>query len=174
MIEPELTMAMAREAERIEEDCIHSAKGHYEAARTWGRWNLGLGIPAAVLGGLAGVSAFSELEIVAGMLATVAGALTAVLTFLKPSDKASVHQSAGSRYNSVKNRARMFREIELPQGGDARRLTRALRRLGAERDELNQVSPEIPRPAFERARRGIGEGESTYSADRTGPPRIGG
>ena len=38
--------------------------------------------------------------------------------------------------------------------------------LSNERDDLNKRAPQIPRRAFERARRGIEEGEATYLADK--------
>lgn len=163
---------MCREASRIEEDCTHSAKGHFEAARIWGWCNLGLGLPAVVLGAVAGVSALKAMPILAGVLAILGSALTAALTFLKPSDRVSGHHMAGTRFNSLKNRARFFREVELPQETDPKRLTRALRTLAKERDELNQLSPEIPRPAFVRARRGILAGESSYVADHSEPAAV--
>ena len=115
---------------------------------------------------MAGVAALKALPIVAGVLAILGAAVTAALTFLKPSDRASGHHAAGTRYNTLKNRVRFFREVDLPQERDPKRLTRALRALAKERDELNQLSPEIPRPAFVRARRGITMGESTYAVDR--------
>ncbi len=167
MISSDLTASMLREMARIEEDCTHSAKGHFEAARIWGWCNMGLGLPAVVLGAVAGVSALKAMPITAGVLAILGSALTAALTFLKPSDRVSGHHVAGTRYNSLKNRARIFREVELPQETDPKRLTRALKALAKERDELNQLSPEIPRPAFVRARRGISAGESSYAVDRT-------
>ena len=158
---------MSREALRIEEDCTHSAKGHFEAARIWSWCNMGLGLPAVILAALGGVSALKAMPIVAGILSILSAAVTTALTFLKPSDRVSGHHVAGTRFNSLKNRARFFREVELPQERDPKRLTRALRALVKERDELNQLSPEIPRTAFVWARRGIRTGESSYAVDRS-------
>lgn len=172
MIPTDLAASVAREASRIEEDCTHSAKGHFEAARIWGWCNMGLGLPAFVLGAVAGVSALKAMPIVAGVLAILGSALTAALTFLKPGDRVSGHHASGTRYNSLKNRARLFREVEVPQATDPKRLTRALRALAKERDELNQLSPEIPRPAFVRARRGVQTGESSYAVDRPEPAAV--
>ena len=172
MISTDLAASVAREASRIEEDCTHSAKGHFEAARIWGWCNMGLGLPAVVLGAVAGVSALKAMPVVAGVLAILGSALTAALTFLKPSDRVSGHHVSGTRYNSLKNRARLFREVDVPQATDPKRLTRALRTLAKERDELNQLSPEIPRPAFVRARRGVLTGESSYAVDRPEPVAV--
>src|SRR5687768_11958931 len=102
---------MASEADRIEEDCLYSAKGHFESARIWGRMNLWLGIPAAALGAFAGITGFKDMPEVAGGLAVFAAAFTAVLPFLKPSERAAAHQRSGTLFNSLKNRVRHFREI---------------------------------------------------------------
>jgi hypothetical protein len=166
MLSTDLGASMIREAARIEEDGTYSAKGHFEAARIWGWCNLALGLPAVVLGAVAGVSALKSMPIAAGVLAILGSALTAALTFLKPSDRISSHHVAGTRFSSLKNRARFFREVELPQETDPKRLTRSLRGLAKERNELNQLSPEIPRPAFVRARRGIVAGENVYVTDQ--------
>jgi hypothetical protein len=161
--------ALEREADRIEEDCTYSAKGHFESARIWGRWNLWVGIPAAVLGAFAGVSGFSDLPELAGGLAVFSGALAALLTVLKPSERASSHQKAGALYNSVKNRARFFREVDLTSGARPAVLRKRLRQLAEERNALSEASPEILRPAFEKARKGIESGEATYRADSSRP-----
>lgn len=155
-----------REAERLEEDCTFSAKGHFESARSWGRWNLGLGVPSVVLAALSAWSGFKALPEVAGALALASGAVTAVLTFLKPGDRAASHQKAGAIYNSLKSRARFFREVDLAASAPPAALVKRLRALSDERNALNEASPEILRPAFERARRGIEQGEAAYRADQ--------
>ena len=152
------------EADRIEEDCTYSAKGHYESARMWGLWNMRLGLPAAILAAFAGVSGFSEMPLLSGALAVFSGSLTAVLTFLKPAERASRHQRAGTQYNSLMNKARVFRNIEGAAAVKPGAAIRRLNKLSDARNSLNEASPEILRPAFERARKGIQEGEAAYRA----------
>lgn len=158
--------SLATEAERLKEDCEYSSKGHFEAARIWGRWNLRLGIPAALLGAGAGASAFGNFSVLAGTLAIFGGALTAILTFLKPNEHTSTHQQAGARYNTLRNQVRFFKEIDIGSGANPQILTRKLRKLSEQRNKLNEVSPGIPRPAFESARRGIESGEAQYRIDQ--------
>jgi hypothetical protein len=157
--------AVEREADRIEEDCLFSAKGHFESARLWGRWNLILGISATVLGAAAGVSAFKSNPELAGYLAFASAAVTGLLTFLKPSDRAAAHHAAGTQFTSLKNRARVFREVELRTQDRPAALTKLLKRLSESRNSLNESSPQVLRAAFERARRGIEAGEAAYRAD---------
>ena len=90
------------EAKRIENDASYSAKGHYEAAGYWTRFHLMIGIPTVVLSAIAGASALAQFDnhsIIAGFLAIIVAALTAVATFLNPNEKANSHQNVGNKYN---------------------------------------------------------------------------
>ena len=109
----ELLQKLVLEIQRIEEDSTYSCKGHFNAAENWKSWNLVIGLPAAVVTGLAGATAFADQALWAGILASIGTALTATLTFLKPSDHASTHKSYGDQFLSLRNAARIFREIEL-------------------------------------------------------------
>ena len=153
-----------KEAMRIEEDATYSSKGHYEAAKGWDNAYLWLGIPTAIIAGISGISAFQESSFLAGITAILAAALAATSTFLNPSEKAQAHYVAGSRFNSLKNRARIFREIEMPDS-DINFLKTRVMELSEERHSANSESPQIPRRAFENARKGIKKGESEYVVD---------
>jgi hypothetical protein len=50
------TSALRREAERLEEDTLYSSKGHFNIEGTWVRRNYWLGVPATVLGAVAGAT----------------------------------------------------------------------------------------------------------------------
>lgn len=167
-----LRKAIRTECARLEEDALFSARGHFEASRTWGRVHLLIGIPSSVIAALAGISAFNELPEVAGALAVLVAALTAVSTFLNPSEKSQSFHAAGAAFNSVRSKARILREVtSLTDAADSS-LAAQLADLTAHKDELNQKSPPIPRSAFERARKGIEAGEASYKADGA-PKRIG-
>ena len=152
------------EALRIEEDSTYSSKAHYETARRWGQIYLWLGIPTAIIAGISGVSAFEEQKLLAGATAIIAAALASISTFLNPSEKAQAHYTAGHKFNALKNSARIFREIELLDSSN-KELKNDLLKLSSERNSINEVSPQIPRWAFEKTRKGIEQGESTYAAD---------
>src|ERR1035437_3128971 len=160
-----LRAAIRTECERLEEDALYSARGHFEAARLWGRVHLGVGVPTAVLAALASVSAFNALPEVVGAPSILVAAMSAVSTFLNPSEKAQTYHQAGTAFNSVRSRTRILREITSLSSRTDDDLAAILDGLTAEKDELNQSSPLIPRPAFERARKGIEAGESSYKAD---------
>ena len=158
------TDAIEREAQRIEEDCTYSSKGYYNAAEGWSKVHLYIGIPTAILAAIGSGTAFSEWGIVAGAIGILTTALVAVATFLDPSQKNSSHRVAGDQYLALRNATRRFREIELPNLllDDAQTW---IYDLAKRRDDLNAGSPQIPRRAFERARKGIEEGESRHAVD---------
>lgn len=169
MDEPLLSSASS-EASRIEEDALYSARGHFEAARGWNRLHYWLGVPTAVLAAVAGASAVAHNTVVAVVLGIIVTVLSALSTFLNPSDRSHQHHAAATRFNEVRNKTRIFREIDLRRlAGDNGVLVDRLKELGFQRDELNKTSPQIPRWAFERARKGIRAGEATYSVDRGKP-----
>ncbi|MBX3333702.1 MAG: SLATT domain-containing protein [Nitrospira sp.] len=158
---------MQVEAGRIEEDSLYSAKGHFEAARFWGNLHLWLGIPAAALAAIASGTAFKEEVIIAGILALAASILSAISTFLNPSERSQIHHQAGAKHNSLRNRVRIFREIDLKSGVEQGALVTSLKEMAEERDSLNMSNPQIPKFAFRRARRGIEAGEAIYQIDST-------
>jgi len=160
---------LIKEARRIEEDCLYSAKGHFVAANFWTNFHLWIGVPTAILAAIAGASALSQFDnhnIVAGILAIIVTALTAVTTFLNPNEKVNSHLNAGNKYNSLRNKARIFCEIDsCGENNSIQELTKQLKELAKQRDELNQNSPQIPGWAFKRAKKGIEEGEANYKVD---------
>lgn len=161
-MEDQLLAEYQKEAARITEDSLHSFKGHYNAADRWSYIHLWIGIPNAVLAGIAGISAFNGSEIVAGSLAVVVAAVTAVNTFLNPGDRASTHKRCAGEYHSLRNRARIFSNIVCRSFTSDEELGARFEELIAKRDDLNAVSPQIPDAAFKKAKAGIDAGEAEY------------
>jgi len=157
-----------KEAARIEEDSLYSGKGHFYAGQRWSNIHLCIGIPAAVLAAIAGVSALSEFQAhntIAGVLSIIVAALTAVATFLNPNERAITHKDAGNKYNSLRNRARIFYSIELQSKQDINKLSEQLKLLDEQRSKLNEECPQIPKWAFNKAKSGIEDGEAIYKTD---------
>lgn len=161
----DLTSNLIAEARRIEEDTEHSAKGHYNAGDRWGHYHLYLGLPAALIAAVAGAAAFKNHPELAGSLALLSTALTTVLTFLKPSERAEMHKAAAGQYHALRNQTRLFREIELADGLAADAAKARLFELAKMRDELNSTSPGIPRPDYEKGKQDIDTGRSAYRVD---------
>lgn len=151
-----------REAARIEEDALHSAKGHYNVAARWQYVHLWIGIPNATLAAIAGLSAFQGSELVAGSLAVSVAAITAISTFLNPSGRSSTHKRCAAEYHALRNKARMFINITCRHCSSDNELSAKFEEMVSKRDDLNAASPQIPEWAFKQAKAGIEAGESAY------------
>lgn len=162
----EQILALQREAERLEEDALYSSKGHFNAEDAWERRNYWLGVPATVLGAVAGAALIKSQPDLAIAFTLLASLLTGLMTFLKPNERAALHRAAAGQFLALRNKARFFREIELLQSARLDDLIERLKGLSAERNELNLKSPSIPRRAFVSARKGIEEGEATHNVDK--------
>lgn len=153
------------EAKHIEEDALYSSKGHFYAGQFWARLHLWIGIPTASIAAIAGASALSQFDhhgVIAGVLAIFVSAITAVSTFLNPNEKANRHKDSGNIYNGLRNKVRIFYDIEIKTIKDEAVALSILKELNESRDSLNKESPQIPRWAFLHARKGIEKGEATY------------
>lgn len=158
--------ALRKEAERLEEDTTYSSKGHFNAEDTWVRRNYWLGVPATILGAVAGATLIKSQPEWATAFTLLASLLTGLMTFLKPNERAALHRAAAGQFLALRNEARFFREIELLQSDRLDKLSDRLTALSAARNELNLKSPSIPRRAFVAARKGIEEGEATHKVDK--------
>lgn len=158
--------ALCREAERLEEDAIYSSKSHFNAENTWVLRHYWLGVPATVLGAIAGAALVKSQPELASLFTLMASLLTGLMTFLKPNDRAAMHRAAAGQFLALRNETRFFREIELLDTARLDELPDKLKALSSARNELNQKSPSIPRSAFVAARKGIEEGEATHKVDK--------
>jgi hypothetical protein len=158
--------SLIKEAKRVEEDSIHSAKGHFEAAAAWDKWHLWIGGPTVVIATVAGLTALNNKPIIGGVLALLAAASSAVFTFLNPKERAAVHLKAGNAYKALNNDARIFCQIECQQEASDPPLIDKLKSLNDRRNALNAESPQPPPFAFRRAKAGIDAGEASYAADK--------
>lgn len=158
--------AIKAELERIEEDCIHSGKAQFNAGDRWSAYHLWLGLPAVILSTAAGTAFFKGLPDIAGGLASTVAILTALSTFLKPSERASNHKSSGAQYLTLRNDARVLRAIKLGAACDDATAIASLDEITKRRNELNQASAQVSRRDFEKARRGIEQGEASHRADQ--------
>jgi len=157
--------AIAKEAGRIVEDATYSSKGHFEAAKNWDNWHLRIGIPTTVVAAIAGVSAIKDSPTLAAALAFLVAAASGLSTFLDAKGNAAAHLQAGNAYKALQSDARIFVEIDCKSDPSVPDLRKHLNDLNARRNALNTSSPQIPRSAFERARRGIEAGEAKYRVD---------
>ncbi len=172
MSEP-LRDKLVKESRRVEEDTLHSSKGHYAAAERWRNVHFRIGVPTAIATGVAGLILVGgpakvygvPLDVVFGLVSIAGAVATALMTFLTPDRRTSAHQVAADRYNALKGRARRFHEIDVHRSFSDDELSDRLDALIRERDGLNESSPLIPASAYKKAIQGIDEGQAKYRID---------
>lgn len=158
-----------KEAQRIEECLLYSAKRHFITAHFWTNFHLWIGIPMVLFSAIAGALALSQFDpqhFIAGGLSILVAALSGVMTFLNPNEKASIHLNSGNNYDSLQNRTRIFWSIECWQEESEQVLTEKLRYFSEQKDRLNQSSPQTPNWTYKKAKKGILDGESEYVVDQ--------
>ena len=161
----DVTAAIVAEAKRLEEDALYTAKGHFEAAARWERFNLAVGLIATTAAALAAVFTLSHNDTVVILLAMLVSISTGVITFLNPNKIAASHHRAGTEYNAIRNKARIFYEIECQSNDANDHLIAELKAMSRQKDDLSATSPSVPQWAFNHARRGIEAGEAIYKVD---------
>ena len=161
-----LTQSRINESLRIEEDANFSAKSHFNAADIWSDRHFYIGIPATVFGLLTSAALVKDYPTLAGLCSLLATILTALITFLKPNERAAQHKSLGEQFLCLRNDTRVFRTIELLEDHKDVEVSKKLKALVARRNDLNKGSPSIPYTAFKKARTGIEQGEATHQVDQ--------
>ena len=120
----ELRQKIIGEAKDIEFDCRVAARCHSRAATFWLIIHYALGLPAAVLAAVAGISAIADHPTWAAILAISSAVVAGMNTFLNPGQMTQGHSKKRSEYEHLKNDVRHFRNITLLMQGDAATLPR--------------------------------------------------
>lgn len=148
---------IGRESMEIEKEAAIAAHSHFLSSRRWDNTHLSLGIPSTILAAIAGVTAFTGLpDLITGVVAMIAAALSAVNTFLSPGDRATSHRSANTTFSEIRRQASLLRDVDLQlaERGDeeaAKQLADQLRELSTKITEADQNAPLITASAKEKA-----------------------
>ena len=151
------------EAKRIEENCAHSSKRHFNASDRWGNYSLWLGLSIAVITAITGITAFNKYSISATILSILATILISISTFLKPSERVMSHLALGNKYLALRNNIRLFRELELNDIDEAKDKIKV---YSSKRDELNDTPIKTIRKDYELAKKDVDEGRNIYKVDK--------
>ncbi len=157
-----------KEAKRIEESTLYSAKKHFVTSDFWQIFHFILGVPVVVLSAIVGVSIFSQFDSdkkITGIMTLIITGLSALMTFFNPNDKASAHKNCGNNYDSLCNKVRLFRTIDCWREESEDVLTEKIKYYAEQRDRLNQDAPQTPWFAYPIAKRGIEKGEAGFAVD---------
>lgn len=151
----EIIENIKKEGKRILEDCEYSSKGHFESAKYWRYWNYALMLVsiASVCASL--IFVYSDLDkFWSGLIAVSSGFITMLLVFLNPQEKYLSHYRSGSQFLSLRNKARIFLEIESYKM-TAEQQIQALKKLDSKRSRINKNSLPISKKGYESAKKQI-------------------
>ena len=162
----EFKKTRATECQRIEEDSEQSSKRHFTAADRWSSYNNWLGIPSVLIAAIASAVSFATVPVLGGILTAATACLTAILTFLKPSERSASHTAFGNQYLRLRNETRMFREIDLPRLNDEDTISDNLKQYALQRDNLNDGAPITADNDYKKANDGIESGQTEYKVDK--------
>jgi len=98
-----------------------AAWGHILAGDFYTKVSFASGLPAAILAGLAGVSALADFKLVAGTIAIGVAILTGVTTFLHPGETAQQHARVAETLLKLADEVRNI-AVEGPATGSERSL----------------------------------------------------
>lgn len=155
---------LAAELARLDEDCSHSSKSHFNAAVRWSGYHYWIGIPATALAVIASAAIFKHYATVAATSSMIAAVLTALLTFLKPHERSEQHRKAGNALLSILKEARFFREAKLGRLPEEQAVS-AVEDLIRRQNDANEVAPMFSEADRLKARAGIEAGEAKHRID---------
>jgi len=157
-----------KEASRIEESTLYSAKRHFITSDMWQLFHYLLGIPVVLLSAIAGLTLLSQYQsgkLIAGISTIVITGLSALITFLNPNEKASAHKNCGNNYDALSNKVRIFRTIDCWKEKSEDILTEKLKYYSEQKDRLNLDAQHTPWFAYKLAKRSIERGEASFRVD---------
>lgn len=167
MSEQDILENIKKEAQRIMEDSEYSYKGHFETAKYWRYGNYILMIASIIAVCASLVFVYDDLDkFWSGFIAILSGFMTMLLVFLNPQEKYLSHQNSGSKYLTLRNKARIFLDIE-SKNMDIEQQIETLKKLDSKRNKLGKNSLPISKCGYESAKRQIERDKNTqYQADK--------
>lgn len=150
------------EAKHLVALCLLAAERHYAAETPWYHVNYYLGIPSMIVAAIAGATALSTFaghEWVTAGIALLAAALSALLTFLDPYKRASVHHTTARGYEAIYHAAGRFLRLNLTKDNlEPDVIEKTLAAFTTKFDELLQSSPALPESAYKTAEQNLRNG----------------
>ncbi|APV45352.1 hypothetical protein Dform_02043 [Dehalogenimonas formicexedens] len=158
--------AIEKEAKRIEEDALLSFKGHFNDAAFYNTLYYSLAIPTIVFASIASFTAFVSVNILSGISALIAAVLSGTNILINPIEKSKSHHEAGAQLQGLRDRIRLFTEVDLRAGITAKVLTIKIQEFSQEKNSINKCAPAISKRAYGKAKDGISKGEASYQVDK--------
>lgn len=143
------------ELHRIEEDLLYTEKANFQMCNLWIALYWVLGIPSAVTGALAGLSA-TEIWLAgyAPLLAFLAAVLSSLTTVINPNQRATASHLAGVRFSDLRNRARRARTLYLSSMSSVE-IKECIESIAKDKVEILSQTPHTGGLAYRLAKRSI-------------------
>lgn len=155
------------ELERIIEDTNYSQKGHFSASLIYSHIHISLGIISSILSFIAVSILLSDSKNLNTVtyFALIAGIVTTISTFIDPDKKHREHFKAANLYLTLRNDARIFKNIKMVNLNDSE-LIENIEKFNNRKNSLNEKMSQIPKWAFFFARKNIEDGQLEYKIDK--------
>lgn len=163
-------LPVAAELSRLEENARYSQQSQFEQSKIWRNTNLRLGIPAAVLAGVAGTTMLvsDEWRVFAAIVSLLSAALATTTTTLSAERRSDRAATAANAYRDIQTEARQLLLIDLGrlEYDDARD---RLRNLTDRYAEISRGAEPVLRRAYVRAQKNLAAGGQSHAIDRQDP-----
>ena len=161
---PEVVTASLSEVRRIQLESLWAAERHFAAETPWYHAHYTIGGLVAVLAALSGTAALQDWSILAAVIALLATILSALQTFLSPSEKAAVHHANAKNFEALYRRAGLlYRTARAEAPGD---LTSKLQTIATDFDALLKDEPALSGRAYRDATGRMKDGDPETKASR--------
>lgn len=144
------------ELRRRTRNCQGLTRANFILANLWSSTHLYIGIPNTVLAALAGVSTLSDLDtskVVTALLSITVAILTALLTFLNPTEKYSSYRSAAQRYQAIADKYSIL--LFKSQNISEQSLLDEITSLHNEYNKVIDSSPVVPSWAYKKGKQEV-------------------
>ena len=155
---------------------MKKAQAHYQAAELFSQRYIRLGTPVTILSSVVATSIFASLAqagknvaiiLATGTLSICAAVLSGLQTFLRYSDVAANHRSAGVSYESVRRQLDLF-ALEFRQSSDREAAIKALATVAAKLDSIAATEPTVPEKLYKTVVWNPASG-ADFSSSNAGP-----
>lgn len=157
----DVTQQVRDELSRIEEDILYTEKAHFAASDALGRIHLWLGLAATSASAVGATTIIGDgPDLHSGVLALVAAKAAAILTFMKPEERARQHLQVGRSLSCLRVQIRQTKAIDLAvpavPATDWRGFVAG---LSTERADIVAAAPAISNRVLARTRKRIQSGD---------------
>jgi hypothetical protein len=138
------SLDLAREIEFYADRAFAMSSCHRKTAEVYGNCHMLLGLPAAILASIAGVSAFANYSNLAGVTAFVVSGLTGTMSFLNPAEKQKLHFEAANALETWSTKTYLLVKRSRASIIEVTELIHSWDQLMKERDQISKQSPLVP------------------------------